>query len=451
MEFRLKTSKRAARVSCPFLMLKGPRLTYVMFVCNPTFEPILQASAAIRYVHTWGGRMRGGSHFATEFALACLMSPAYFRGYLMRAVLSDIRGSLWRDLMDRMDEKEKEGKLNKKRDFQINDVAMTVFCRATGNRILSKGFKKSSKSQTAKLKSIAGATHVFVEEAEEIEEEEFKQLDDSLRTKKSPIQVFLIFNPPKKNHWIITRWYTLKESKIEGYFIAEPKKQSNLLSIFSTYHNNRENLDQGTIDNFENYYHTDSDHYWTVVRGLVSEGAKGRIYKNWKAITNAEFNALPYSSYYTLDFGFSNDPLSFNEVKRHNKKRYAKELIYETGISDDELVRRLKALRVGSRPIVADSAEPKSIAFLRNKGFNVIAARKGPESVRFGIKTMQSLEWYYTEDSKNIAYEYQEYRWQLDSNKEQTGEPEDKNNHALDSLRYGELTDPWGGGSIDIT
>ncbi|GAB3948379.1 PBSX family phage terminase large subunit [Spirosoma harenae] len=420
-----------------------------MFVCNPTFLPVLQATAAIRYVHSWGGRMRGGSHFATEYALACLMDKPYFRGYLMRAVLSDIRGSLWRDLMDRMDEKEKEGKLDKKRDFQINDVAMTVYCKASGNRILSKGFKKSSKSQTAKLKSIAGATHVFVEEAEEIELEDFQKLDDSLRTKKGQIQVFLIFNPPKKNHWILARWYTLTESRIQGYFLAEPKKQPNFLSIFSTYHNNRENLDQGTIDNFENYYFTDPEHYWTNVRGLVSEGAKGRIFKNWKAITNEEFNSLPYSSYYVLDFGFGGHPLAFAHVKRHNKRRYAKELIYSTGISDDELVRRLKALKVGSRPIVADSAEPKAIAKLRNEGFNVIAARKTPDSIRSGIKTMQSLEWHYTQDSKNLAYEYQEYRWELDADKNPTDHPEDKNNHLMDGLRYGEITDPWGGGAIE--
>lgn len=419
-----------------------------MFACNPVFQPVLTASAAIRYIHLWGGRARGGSYFATEYALACLMDTVYFRGYLMRAVHKDIRESLWRDLMDRINDKEEQGLLNRS-DFHIRDNDMSIVHIPTGNTIRSRGFRASSKGQTARMKSIAGATHVFVEEAEEIHEAEFRQLDDSLRTVKGELRVFLIFNPPKKNHWIIEKWYTLEDARVPGYYIARAKSQDNFLSIFSTYHNNIANIDQTTIDNYEQYLVDDPDWYWTVVRGLVSEGAKGRVFKGWKAITNDEFNALPYNSYYTLDFGFGGHPLSLNEVKRHNKKRWTRELIYATGIGDDELIRRLKALKVGSRPIVADSAEPKSIAKLRDAGFNVIAARKTPDSIRSGIKTMQSQEWHYTEDSKNIAYEYQEYRWELDADKKPTDRPEDKNNHAMDGLRYGEITDPWGGGDIE--
>lgn len=421
-----------------------------MFACNPTFQPVLEADAAVRYIHLWGGRGRGGSFFATEYALACLMDTVYFRGYLMRAVSKDIRESLWRDLMDRINEKEEAGHLNRA-DFKINNQDMSVVYVPTGNTIRSRGFRASSKGQTARMKSIAGATHVFVEEAEEIQEAEFKQLDDSLRTTKGELRVFLIFNPPKKNHWIIARWYVLEEARVPGYYIARAKKQANFLSVFSTYHNNIQNIEQTTIDNYEDYKNTDENHYWTVVRGLVSEGAKGRIYKGWKTITNDEFNALPYTPYYTLDFGFGGDPLALSIVKRHNKRRYAKELIYETGLSDDALIVKLKAFKVGGRPIVADSSEPKSIAKLRDNGFNVVKAKKGPDSVRAGIKTMQSLEWYYTEDSTNIAFEYQEYRWVLDENKDLTAEPEDKNNHIMDGLRYGELTDPWGGGDIENT
>jgi phage terminase large subunit len=419
-----------------------------MFACNPVFVPVVNADAAVRYIHLWGGRGRGGSFFGTEYALACLMDTVYFRGYLMRALGKDIRESLWRDLMDRMNEKEEKGTLNKA-DFHINNNEMSVVHIPTGNTIRSRGFRASSKGQTARMKSIAGATHVFVEEAEEIEETEFQQLDDSLRTTKGELRVVLIFNPPKKNHWIIKRWYTLQESKIEGYYIAKPKTESNFLSIFSTYYNNIANIDQKTIDNYEQYFYTNPEWYWTVIRGLVSEGAKGRIYRNWTAIPDYEFSRLPYSSYYTLDFGYSNDPLALSEVKRHNKKRYAKELIYETGISDDELVRRLKALKVGFRPIIADNAEPKSIAYLQDKGFNVIKAKKGPDSILYGIKKVQGCEWYYTESSANLAYEYQEYRWELDNEKKPTDKPVPKHDHLLDGLRYGELTDPWSGGDIN--
>lgn len=419
-----------------------------MLTVSPLYRPLYELPPEIRYIDLWGGRARGGSHAATEYALFYLSQPGYFRAYLMRYIQGDIRVSLWRDMMDRMNEAEERGTLNCA-DYRINTNEMSILHLPTGNLIQSRGFKKSSGAQTAKMKSIAGATCIIVEETEEVEEPDFDQLDASLRTTKGILRVFRIFNPPKKNHWLIQNNYTLAESRIKGYYIARPKVRSNFLSIFSTYHDNLRNVDQGTIDIFENYRVTNPEWYWTVVRGLISEGAKGRIYRGWEPITNAEFNALPYSSYYVLDFGFSNDPLALVEVKRHNKRRWLRELIYETGVSDEELARRLKTLGVGSRPVVADSAEPKSISFLREKGFDVTAARKGADSVRFGIKTVQGLTVYYTQDSTHIAHEYQEYRWKLDVNKELTGDPEDKHNHAMDAIRYGEITDPWGGGAIE--
>ena len=420
-----------------------------LFACNPTFRPVLEADAAVRYIHLWGGRGRGGSYFATEYALACLVSMPYFRGYFMRAVHKDIRESLWRDFMDRYEDKVERGLLNPK-DFKINTSTMSAVYLPTGNIIQSRGFRKSAKGQTAKLKSIAGATHVFIEEAEEIEHDDFLQLDDSLRTTKGELRVILIFNPPKKNHWIIEEYYTLTEARIDGYYIARPKVRDNFLSIFSTYHNNLDNIDAGTVANFEDYKTKNPDHYWRVIRGLVSEGAKGRIYKGWKPITSAEFDALPYPSYYVLDFGYSEDPVALVHCKRHNNKRYYKELIYEKGLSDDALAAELKRIKVGGKPIVADSAEPKSIAFLRSKGFNIVKAKKGADSLLYGIKKLQEREVYYTDDSAHLIYEYQEYKWHINAEtKKLTDEPEDKNNHIMDGLRYGELTDPWGGGSID--
>ena len=69
-------------------------------------------------------------------------------------------------------------------DFAFNDSQMIVTYIPTGNVIMGKGFKKSSGNRTAKLKSLAGATHVFIEEAEENAEADFRQLDDILRTVK---------------------------------------------------------------------------------------------------------------------------------------------------------------------------------------------------------------------------------------------------------------------------
>lgn len=391
------------------------------------YAPLFKTKA--RYIHLWGGRGRGGSHTATQYFLHLLTRPVYFRGYFMREVFSDIRESLWRDLKDRVDENETLDE----NDISLNETSMTAV-HVNGNTIGSKGFKKSSGNRTAKLKSLAGASHILIEEADEISEEDFKQLDDSVRTKKSDLQIVMIFNPPKKNHWIWKRWYILTESKTNpGFFEAKPKTDPSLLSIFSTYHNNVDNLNESYISNMEGYKVTDKDYYGRMVLGLISEGARGRIYRDWKPIVS-----MPtYQKFYGLDFGF-NDPVALVELQVHNKSLFVDEKIYKSGMTNRELSEEMTRLGISKTDmIVADSAEPKSIKELREYGWYIVEAEKGPDSVVTGVKFLKTFDVHVTERSSNLWVEYEEYRWHLDQNKNPTDTPEDECNHAMDAIRYG--------------
>ncbi|MGV3556922.1 PBSX family phage terminase large subunit [Larkinella arboricola] len=408
-----------------------------MFSCNPVFAPVLEIGPEVRYIDLWGGRGRGGSHFATEMALALLGQPAYFRGYFMRATYRDIRESLWQDFRDRYDDQVERGMIDE-RDYYISDATMTAVHLPTGNTIKPKGFRKSDKGRTAKLKSLAGATHVFIEECEEVEELEFMQLDDSLRTVKSPIRIFRIFNPPKKNHWLMRGWYNLTESKQKGYYVARPKQIPGFLSIFSTYHYNASNLNPTTIQNFESYKVKQPEYYWTTIRGLISEGAKGRVYSGWQPITAAEWDAIDAVPYVGLDFGYSNDPVAAVAIKRKGNKRYIKPLIYETELDDETLAKRLKTLGCGSWEVFCDSDEPKSIAQLKKYGIRATGAAKGKGSRNVGIKNLKACEVFYVETDENFAYEYQEYRWALDAEKNPTDQVVEKHDHYMDATRYGE-------------
>jgi phage terminase large subunit len=378
-----------------------------------------------RYIHLWGGRGRGGSFTATQYFLSLCIRRDYFRGYLMREIAGDIRESLWRDLKDRIEEAGLED------DFDLNESSMIARHRPTGNTILSKGFKKSSGNRTAKLKSLAGATHVIIEESEEINQLDFIQLDDSLRTTKGQIQILQLFNPPPKNHWIWKQWYHLSDAHVEGYFKAIPKSNENLLSIFSTYRDNIENLNQSFLDNIKLYV---DDHLQTMINGLISEGARGRIYRNWKLI---EKMPNTYPKFYGLDWGFSGDPLALVECEAHNRKLYVDEKLYEYGMTNDQLHDKLIAIGIKkSSPIIADSAEPKDIEDMRRRGWNITGAKKGPGSVLSGIKFINQYEVHLTSSSKNVWHETENYAWALDQYKLPTNEPIDKFNHALDSLNY---------------
>ena len=158
-----------------------------------------------RYFILMGGRGAGRSTVASQYANSKLIAPEYFRCAIMRYILGDIRNSIYREITDRADE---NGILDK---LDINESTMSIGYGS--NSINAVGFKKSSGDQKSKLKSLANYNCVIIEEADEIPEEDFMQLDDSLRTIKGDITVILLLNPPAKTHWIIQRWFDLFPSE----------------------------------------------------------------------------------------------------------------------------------------------------------------------------------------------------------------------------------------------
>jgi len=425
-------------------------LSNAIFHFNKLYEPVFSTKA--RYILVWGGRGRGGSHFGTDYFLFRMTQPEYFRGAIMRSIFHDIRGSLWQDWKDRLEASE----FNESQ-FTIQDSLISATYKENGNSFIAKGFKKSSSKSSNKLKSLAGMTHILIEEAEEVDEDDFDKLDDSIRTNKiENIQIIMMFNPPGKNHWLMKRFFNLTEWDPEahgdlnpdakGYYEATPKDNPDVLAIHTTYLANVKNLNRKTVSKYQAYGNPDSpfykpEYYYSDIKGLVPEGVKGRIYKGWKPITAAFFRSLPYPSYYGLDYGYSDDPVALVEIKSHNNRNFFRELIYEPGLTNPALATKMRALGVNKKsPIYADSAEPKSNRELRDLGFNMQPADKGPDSVNFGIKQLKAMENYYTEESAHIEHELQEYKWALDANKEPTDIPVDKENHLMDGGRYGVIT-----------
>lgn len=405
---------------------------------NKKYQPLFMPPPGVRYIINMGGRGAGRSHAGSQKAKSGLFGKSYFRCAMMRYIYGDIRNSIYQDIYDRIDE---AGQLEL---VEIHGQPFGFSYKK--NRINGIGFKKSSGDQKSKLKSLAGYNCLIIEEADEVSEDDFMQLDDSIRTQKGDILIILMLNPPERDHWIIRRWFNLVDTEIEGFYepVLKSEHRHNTIHIQASYKDNLTNLAESTIRNFENYRETRPDYYYNMIRGYVSEGARGRIYKNWKPITLEEFQALPYPSIYALDFGFSNDPAALIEIKMHNDTVWARELLYETGLHNvgvNSLSRRFEDLGLtGQDLIYADSAELKSIEELCADGWYVEPAQKGPGSVNAGIDLLQGLEVYYTEDSDNIARESREFKWRLDRNKLPTGNPEDGNDHAMDAIRYGVFT-----------
>lgn len=389
-----------------------------------------------------GGRGRGGSHFCTDYFLFLITQPNYFRGYFMRLIHGDIRESLYRDFRDRIDENET---LNED-DFIFNDSRMSITYIPTGNQIHSKGFRKSSSSRTAKMKSIAGATHVIIEEFEEIPEDDYMQLDDSLRTTKAEkIQILRIWNPPQKDHWIIKKYYDLIPATVESdesdYYYFTPKKtNTDHLCIYGTYKDNAKNINEKKRKKWENYKITNPDHYYTDIKGLVSSGVKGQIYKGWKL-----YKELPSDNYYRvlgLDFGFESDPMALIElfIFKDRKEVYCRELIYETHLRISELIKKIKELNPNNDEVICDNSNPSDITEMQIAGIMAMKTIKNVANSTkyqdiYQLKT--NYHFYYHEESKNLQHEGNEYKWAIDpATKEPLKKPVDKEDHLMDGKLY---------------
>jgi phage terminase large subunit len=346
----------------------------------------------------------------------------------MRFVLSDIRNSIYQEIADRIEEQ------------GVTDTVTKDLSFICGNNTINGiGFRKSSGDQKSKLKSLANYNCVIIEEADEVSEEDFQQLDDSLRTLKSDISIILLLNPPPKNHWVIKRWFNLLPTEQEGFYLPELRStEKDVIYIRTTFRDNIVNINESTIKNFERYKENKPDHYHSMIEGLVTEGKRGRIFKDWKPISKEKYEAIDIAPYYGLDYGFTNDPSALTEIKEHNNKVYTRQLIYKTGMTNQDIAKEMVALGVSKMSkIYADSSEPKSIEEIRKEGWNIEGAVKGQGSVSAGIDMLLDKEIYYTEDSDKAILEIENYCWKLDRNKEPTNDPIDDFNHYIDSVRYG--------------
>jgi phage terminase large subunit len=252
-----------------------------------------------------------------------------------------------------------------------------------------------------------GRDILFVNEANLINKTLFDQL--AMRTTG---QIFLDWNPADFSNWV--------------YDVADNPKNKR---IHSTYRNNRSNLSQSQIDIIESYKDLPDDFLWKVYGAGERGAAKELIYTSWKM-----YGEEPEGGdvFYGLDFGYTN-PCALVKIRHYDGVNYIEEKLYQSGLTVNDLVLRVKDIIPDHAPIYADAAEPKSIEELYRAGFNVHPADK---DVWAGIVKVKGYPMLIQANSKNLINELQSYKWKKDKNDEILEEPVKAHDHLCDSFRY---------------
>ena len=362
-----------------------------------------------------GGRGSGKSYSLNLF----LLLLTYEVGHVIlftRYTLTSAHVSIIPEFIDKIDTADLRADFHITKDEIIN--------LKTGSKILFKGIRTSSGTQTANLKSLAGVTTWVLDEAEELDNEEiFDKIDFSIRVKELQNRVILILNPSTKEHFIYKRFF---ESKgVEG---GINMVKGDTTYIHTTYLDNEDNLSDSYLARIRDIKLKNNKKYSHIVLGGWLDKAEGVVFSNW---TFGEFNPDDLQTSCGMDFGFSVDPDTITEVaidKKH-KKIYLKELLYKNGLKTEELV-KIVLDRVGDKLIIADSAEPRLIADLKSKGVNIKAVKKG--TIESGITMMLDYDIIVEPKSSNIAKELNNYVYSDKSSKLYI----DAWNHSIDGSRY---------------
>ncbi|MCC8037278.1 MAG: phage terminase large subunit [Bacteroidales bacterium] len=307
--------------------------------------------------------------------------------------------------------------------------------RRTGARIMFRGIKTSSGNQTAKLKSIHGITTFVCDEAEEwTSEKEFETIALSIRQPGIQNRVIIIMNPTDSNHFIYQKY--IKDTHRIEYFDGVPVQISThpqVLHIHTSYLDNAEHLSKDFLDSAKRMKETDPERYAHVFMGQWADVAEGAVFKKWGVVDEFPKNARKVAL--GLDFGFAQDESACVKCGLVGNDLYLEEVFYRKGMLISDLCEALR--RQDGLFVYADSADPRLIQEIANRGVIIYPVAKPAGSIIAGIERIKDFDnIYVTRDSHNLQNELRNYVWAKDKDGNFINYPEDHDNHACDATRY---------------
>lgn len=371
---------------------------------NKHFLPLLKNEN--RYLVLCGGGGSGKSRFvALKILDRFLFEPVNHRLLLIRKTLPSLRRSSFQLIHDYIRLWNLESSCN------ISKFNMSIENLQNKNQIIAAGM-----DDPEKLKSIERITGVWIEESTELTYDDFTQIDLRLRGELGTYkQIILSFNPIDESNWIKKIFF-------------DRSKEDTLIDHSTVEHNQFIDADYRKV--LDRLKEEDRNKYNIYRLGLWGR-LENIIYSNWNVI-----DKLPDSFdevIYGLDFGFNN-PNTLIEIGIKDQVVYLRELLYQPGLTNQDLINKLDKLVKNKRSsIYADSAEPARIEEIKRAGFNVYSSNK---NVADGIDFVKRIKLNIESGSDNIVKEISQYSYKKDKNGNILEEPVKFMDHAMDALRY---------------
>lgn len=318
------------------------------------------------------------------------------------------------------------GKQEFTEEFDSKLSPMEITLKSTGQKIYFRGADDPDK-----IKSINPEFgYIGILWFEELDQfsgpEEIRKIEQSAIRGGDLAWIFKSFNPPKTmNNWA-------------NKYVLEPKE--NRIVHSSTYLDvPSEWLGQPFIDEADHLKEVNPNAYEHEYMG-VANGNGGNVfeYLEIRDIADEEISRMD-KIFQGCDWGFFPDPYAFIRLYyNHNtEKIYLIDEIYENKWSNRKSADEILKRKYDDYTITCDSAEPKSINDYRDFGLPARGAIKGPGSVEYSMKWLQTRTIVIDPKRTPNAYkEFSEYEYERDKDGNVISGYPDENNHLVDACRY---------------
>ncbi len=381
----------------------------------------IRAHKHIKYVLK-GGRGSTKSSFASEVVIEQLINNPDYHGLALRQVANTLRDSVYSQLVWAINY------LGLSDKFKCTVSPLQIEYLPTGQIIYFRGGDEPLNIKSIKPKFGAIGILWFEELDQFRGENAIRSIYQSaIRGGDKAIAIYS-FNPPRsKNNWVY-KWLNVPDS--DRYV-----HHSTYLDVPGDW------LGEAFIREADHVKNTNPKAYKHEYLGeAVALG--GLVFDNLvlRAITDDEI-AVFDRILHGLDWGFTIDPASYGKM-HYDAARSTLYIFNEyRGWKEGNRVLYDHILETGYDPkqlIIPDSAEPKSIADFRSYGAFVRGAEKGPDSVRYSMKWLESRVKIVIDPVRAPyhAEEFSNYEYEQNKDGEFISAYPDKNNHAIDDTRY---------------
>lgn len=400
----------------------GVRLSDVI---APAFYPVHWdiAEGKHTYYNLYGGRGSTKSSFiGTEIVLGIISDPSA-NALVYRKVGNTISNSVYEQVLWSIDA------LGLSHLWKERKSPFSLTYTPTGQVIIFRGLDKAKKVKSIKI-AHGYFKYLWFEELDEFSgDEEIRSVQQSVLRGGEKFVVFKSFNPPiSKSNWA-------------NQYVLTPRKdalnhKSCYLDVPPAW------LGQQFFEDAEFLRQTNPRAYEHEYMGEAI-GNGGEVFDNInaRAITDDEIRSFD-RIYMGIDWGWYPDP--FHWAKMHyDAARLTLYIFDEYRANKQSNQTTWQALRdqkhvTGADLITADSAEPKSVGDYVSYGAMCRPAVKGPDSVRYGIKWLQSLKSIVIDPVRcpATAKEFLNYEYDRTATGEVMSGYPDADNHSIDAVRY---------------